>query len=229
MNLRLSSETLHASTVSLDGRAVLIMGPSGSGKSDLALRLLDRGVEAVGAAEHGHLHEQVALGFIGFGQTLAFVSNQQETRLFVSRLEIVVAGVEAGPDQLARPGTEPGDEFVPARGRDLLREDRAHRGADRFDRIGVGMVIDQDQPARSGGVARAEDGTDVARIAKRLRHQPERGLRAVDRCQRRVRLAIGAEDGLRIILAAHFREDVRRGLDYIGACFLGLLDDSTLR
>jgi serine kinase of HPr protein (carbohydrate metabolism regulator) len=41
--MRLSSETLHASTVALDGRAVLISGPSGSGKSDLALRLLDRG------------------------------------------------------------------------------------------------------------------------------------------------------------------------------------------
>ena len=40
---RLSSETLHASTVALDGRAVMISGPSGSGKSDLALRLLDRG------------------------------------------------------------------------------------------------------------------------------------------------------------------------------------------
>ena len=40
---RLSAETLHASTVAIDGRAVLISGPSGSGKSDLALRLLDRG------------------------------------------------------------------------------------------------------------------------------------------------------------------------------------------
>jgi serine kinase of HPr protein (carbohydrate metabolism regulator) len=40
---RLSAETLHTSTVALDGRAVLISGPSGSGKSDLALRLLDRG------------------------------------------------------------------------------------------------------------------------------------------------------------------------------------------
>ena len=44
---RLSAETLHASTVATDGRAVVIMGPSGSGKSDLALRLLDRGFTLV--------------------------------------------------------------------------------------------------------------------------------------------------------------------------------------
>jgi serine kinase of HPr protein (carbohydrate metabolism regulator) len=44
---RLSSENLHASCVAIDGRAVLISGPSGSGKSDLALRLLDRGFTLV--------------------------------------------------------------------------------------------------------------------------------------------------------------------------------------
>ena len=47
MNIRLSSETIHASCVAIDGRAVLITGPSGSGKSDLTLRLLDRGFSLV--------------------------------------------------------------------------------------------------------------------------------------------------------------------------------------
>ncbi len=43
----LSSDRLHASCVAIDGRAVLIEGLSGSGKSDLALRLIDRGATLV--------------------------------------------------------------------------------------------------------------------------------------------------------------------------------------
>jgi len=39
----LSSETLHTTCVAKDGRAILIAGRSGSGKSDLALRLIGRG------------------------------------------------------------------------------------------------------------------------------------------------------------------------------------------
>lgn len=42
-----SSETLHASCVAIDGRAILIEGRSGEGKSDLALRLIDRGASLV--------------------------------------------------------------------------------------------------------------------------------------------------------------------------------------
>ena len=43
----LSSETVHATCVAVGGRAVLIGGRSGQGKSDLALRLIDRGAALV--------------------------------------------------------------------------------------------------------------------------------------------------------------------------------------
>ena len=43
----LSSETLHVSCVASGGRAILISGRSGSGKSDLALRMIDRGAVLV--------------------------------------------------------------------------------------------------------------------------------------------------------------------------------------
>jgi len=43
----LSFETLHVSSVAIDGRAVLIEGESGAGKSDLALRLIDRGAALI--------------------------------------------------------------------------------------------------------------------------------------------------------------------------------------
>ena len=38
---------IHASCVAIGGRGVLLAGPSGSGKSDLALRLIDRGANLV--------------------------------------------------------------------------------------------------------------------------------------------------------------------------------------
>ena len=40
-------ETIHAGCVAIGGRGVLIAGRSGSGKSDLALRLVDRGAVLV--------------------------------------------------------------------------------------------------------------------------------------------------------------------------------------
>lgn len=43
----MSGETVHASCVAIGGRAVLIFGRSGAGKSDLALRLIDRGATLV--------------------------------------------------------------------------------------------------------------------------------------------------------------------------------------
>jgi len=56
------SVTLHASCVAIRGRGVLLTGASGAGKSDLALRLIDRGAILVGddgiviEARGGRLH-----------------------------------------------------------------------------------------------------------------------------------------------------------------------------
>src|SRR5712692_4170764 len=38
---------IHATAVAIDGHAVLLRGPSGSGKSDLGLRLIDAGARLV--------------------------------------------------------------------------------------------------------------------------------------------------------------------------------------
>jgi HPr kinase/phosphorylase len=42
------NRTVHGTAVAIDGGAVLLMGKSGSGKSDLALRLIDRGAVLIG-------------------------------------------------------------------------------------------------------------------------------------------------------------------------------------
>lgn len=41
-------ELIHATAVAIAGQGVLLLGPSGSGKSDLALRLIDRGAQLIG-------------------------------------------------------------------------------------------------------------------------------------------------------------------------------------
>jgi HPr kinase/phosphorylase len=42
------NRSVHGTAVAIDGGAVLLMGKSGSGKSDLALRLIDRGAVLIG-------------------------------------------------------------------------------------------------------------------------------------------------------------------------------------
>lgn len=65
------SAPVHATTVAIGGRAVLIEGPSGSGKSDLALRLIDRGAVLVSddrtclAVESGQLYASAAATIAG--------------------------------------------------------------------------------------------------------------------------------------------------------------------
>jgi HPr kinase/phosphorylase len=39
--------TLHATCIAIDGHGILLRGPSGSGKSDLALRAIDQGARLV--------------------------------------------------------------------------------------------------------------------------------------------------------------------------------------
>jgi hypothetical protein len=57
-----NAETVHATAVAIGGAGVLLCGPSGSGKSDLALRLIDRGAILVAddvvnlRLADGHLH-----------------------------------------------------------------------------------------------------------------------------------------------------------------------------
>ena len=41
------SDMVHGSAVAIDGNGVLLLGPAGSGKSDLALRLIDRGAKLI--------------------------------------------------------------------------------------------------------------------------------------------------------------------------------------
>jgi serine kinase of HPr protein (carbohydrate metabolism regulator) len=43
----MSDQTIHATSIAIDGRAILLLGPSGAGKSDLALRLIDRGARLI--------------------------------------------------------------------------------------------------------------------------------------------------------------------------------------
>ncbi|MEN3971300.1 HPr kinase/phosphatase C-terminal domain-containing protein [Sphingomicrobium sp. XHP0235] len=65
------SENIHATTVAKNGRATLLVGRSGAGKSDLALRLIDRGWTLVSddrtliEASDGHLSATPPEAFAG--------------------------------------------------------------------------------------------------------------------------------------------------------------------
>ena len=65
------SDLIHATCVAISSRAVLITGASGAGKSDLALRLIDRGAVLVSDdqvllhATEGVLHAESPLAIAG--------------------------------------------------------------------------------------------------------------------------------------------------------------------
>lgn len=82
---------LHATTVAVDGRGLLIMGASGSGKSSLALQMIALGAELVADDRTGiALHEDALVascpatirGLIeAWGMGLLSVPSRQEARL----------------------------------------------------------------------------------------------------------------------------------------------------
>jgi serine kinase of HPr protein (carbohydrate metabolism regulator) len=105
----MTAETIHASCVAIGGRAVLIAGPSGSGKSDLALRLIDRGAALV-SDDYTRLRPDG-------GRLLAAAPERIEGRMEIRGVGIVAfdpAGevpvclfvdLAAAPERLPEPGT----------------------------------------------------------------------------------------------------------------------------
>jgi serine kinase of HPr protein (carbohydrate metabolism regulator) len=81
---------VHATCVAVDGRGVLLRGPSGSGKSDLALRLIDRGAVLVA-------DDQTRISERG-GQVLA-----EPPETIAGRIEVRGVGILALPHLRAAP------------------------------------------------------------------------------------------------------------------------------
>ena len=90
------AQTIHATSLAIGGHGVLIMGPSGSGKSDLALRLIDRGARLIG-------DDYTSVSSGDGGLLLSAPANIAE------RMEIRHLGIidmrEIGPDLTAPAGT----------------------------------------------------------------------------------------------------------------------------
>jgi serine kinase of HPr protein (carbohydrate metabolism regulator) len=95
-----AGETVHATCVSIGGRAVLLTGKSGAGKSDLALRLIDRGAVLVS--------DDYTLVAPSAGRLLAEAPETIRGRIEVRGIGIVQAAAEAAVPvcliaELARP------------------------------------------------------------------------------------------------------------------------------
>src|SRR3546814_17295142 len=123
----LSSETLHVSCVAKDGRAILIAGRSGAGKSDLALRLIDRGAVLVSddytvvrrvsgkllAAAPRNIEGQMEVRGVGLVKVesvrdipvaLAVVLDRDVGRLTERNDPIVAIGIESCRERVVRTG-----------------------------------------------------------------------------------------------------------------------------
>ncbi|WP_242116143.1 HPr kinase/phosphorylase [Sphingomonas lacusdianchii] len=104
----MSEPPIHAGCVAMRGVGVLIAGPSGSGKSDLALRLIDRGAVLVSDdytllhVEGGELHATAPATIAGRIEVRGIGIVDRPT---LARVPVALF-VEAGtPDRLPEPAT----------------------------------------------------------------------------------------------------------------------------
>lgn len=104
----MSEPPIHAGCVAMRGMGVLIAGPSGSGKSDLALRLIDRGAVLVSddytllRAEGNELHATAPATIAGRIEVRGIGIIDRPT---VPRVRVGLF-IEAGtPDRMPEPAT----------------------------------------------------------------------------------------------------------------------------
>ncbi|MEK9751835.1 MAG: hypothetical protein VW338_01295 [Rhodospirillaceae bacterium] len=83
------AEQIHATCVAIDGQGVLLLGPSGSGKSDLALRLIAAGARLVA-------DDRVDLRLAADGRVEARAPERLAGKIEVRRLGILAM---PGPDR----------------------------------------------------------------------------------------------------------------------------------
>jgi serine kinase of HPr protein (carbohydrate metabolism regulator) len=100
---------VHATCVAIGGRAVLLAGPPGAGKSDLALRLIDRGAALV---SDDYTELRLSGGWL-LARAPATIAGKLEVRGFglvdlaaVADVPVCLhADLGAAPERLPEPGT----------------------------------------------------------------------------------------------------------------------------
>ncbi len=129
---------VHASCVSIDGAGVLLRGPPGSGKSDLALRLIDGGGRLVA-------DDQVELTEAG-GRVLATAPGE-----IAGRMEVRGIGIVALDDGCLAP-----DPVALALVCDLVRPDAVERLPDaaHCDLLGISIASIKLAPFETSAAAK---------------------------------------------------------------------------
>ncbi len=105
----MTADRIHATTVVIGGKGVLITGSSGAGKSDLALRLIDRGAKLVAddqtclAVTEGKLIAAPVPGFAGRMEIRGL--GIMERPHVPSATVALHVDLETPPDRLPEPAT----------------------------------------------------------------------------------------------------------------------------